>query len=313
MAAGESSSDRMVDEEHHDNTAQTKRRLGCVKPRTLGLFFVVSILINFLLVSIMLGLLLAGKLASVEEPGTDSQNGENVNLKSGSKVSSTRKGSTFDPPELDQVCIQCDPGKGVQLDLVTLYPVNNGTKPLCCKEYTASELDSDMARTRTSPKFGLTLSYDDYGCPPVLDGSVMPAGLVFLDFEGSSDSGLRWTEYDGSYLKGEVTLSRIASYTMLTVPEDGLYVVYSDLEFRGSIDSDGDVNKVNIQVHSLVRYPNKVVQMHRFSLKENDIKKSVATAVLQLNAQDAIFVAVKDMSYIYDDSKINRFGLYKLH
>lgn len=317
MAAGESSSDRMVDEENHDSTTTvpSKQRMGCLKSRTLGLFFVVSILINFLLISIMLGLLLAGKLAQVEGPGmADPHSGDEILMRPVVQ-GGRQKGSVLNIPQLDQVCIQCDPGDGVKLDLFKLYPINNGTKPLCCKEYNATEIEASKMLTTADRSFAfMETIYDDYPrCPPDTNGRVMPAGLVFLDFEGSSDKGLLWAEYDGSYKKGGVTLRTLGSYTMLTVPETGLYIVYSDLEFRGTIDSEGDSHKTYIQVHSLVKYPNKVVQMHRFLLKENDIKKSVATAVLELNAGDSVFVAVKDMSCIYDDSTINRFGLYKLH
>ncbi|OWF40066.1 uncharacterized protein LOC110464259 [Mizuhopecten yessoensis] len=304
MAAGESSSERMVDEESH--AVQTKRP-QCAKPRTLALFFVVSILLNFLLVSIMLGLLLAGKLA--KEPGTSDEQEAKTTIKP------AVKGATLDlKSDMDQVCIQCDPGEGVKLNLVTLYPINNGTQPLCCTEYTQPGLTDWGLKSRQDYDFSHALDsgVSSFDCPPTSDGRVQPAGLAFLDFERSSDGGLRWTQYDGSYLRGGVTITTIGSYTMLQVPEDGLYRVYSDLEFRGNLDSEEDVTKANIQVHSLVRFPNKVVQMNRFTLKENDIKKSVATAVLELNAQDAIFVAVKDISYIYDDSSVNRFGLYKL-
>ncbi|XP_060067419.1 uncharacterized protein LOC132547652 [Ylistrum balloti] len=176
MAAGESSSDRMVDEEHQN--VQTKTRLGCVKPRTLGLFFVVSILINFLLVSIMLGLLLAGKLA--HDTGTDHEKGEDMTADK-----SAVKSAALDIPELDQVCLQCDPGDGVKLELVTLYPINNGTKPLCCKTYSQTEKDRKQQMVQTH------LGFDILACPPIPDQRVKPAGLCFLDFERSSDRGLR--------------------------------------------------------------------------------------------------------------------------
>ncbi|XP_069105152.1 uncharacterized protein [Argopecten irradians] len=309
MAAGESSSDRMVDEENHDSTTTvpSKQRMGCLKSRTLGLFFVVSILINFLLISIMLGLLLAGKLAQVEGPGmADPHSGDEILMRPVVQ-GGRQKGSVLNIPQLDQVCIQCDPGDGVKLDLFKLYPINNGTKPLCCKEYNATEIEASKMLTTADQNVSSKQSRF------MNDELILYMIFVITMLLCVLDKGLLWAEYDGSYKKGGVTLRTLGSYTMLTVPETGLYIVYSDLEFRGTIDSEGDSHKTYIQVHSLVKYPNKVVQMHRFLLKENDIKKSVATAVLELNAGDSVFVAVKDMSCIYDDSTINRFGLHKLH
>lgn len=128
MAAGEESSERMMDEEEaHKVRTKTKR---CAKPPTLTLFFIVSILLNMLLVSVILGLLLAGNLLSG----------------SGDKGSVQRTaGMDEEVPvargSMDQICIQCDPGEGVKTELLALYPVNNGTNPLCCKQY------NDTAKT----------------------------------------------------------------------------------------------------------------------------------------------------------------------
>lgn len=125
--------------------------------------------------------------------------------------------------------------------------------------------------------------------------------------------GLHWVVGKGSsYMRGGVKYENLTDYGRLVVPTDGMYAVYSYIQFN-SYTGEITLNRPKPEMHVLYRNGGQLIHMNKFMLRQTSYTKSqVGPILVQLKAGDKIHVVVKKTQLIYNDDQLSVFGLYKL-
>ena len=126
--------------------------------------------------------------------------------------------------------------------------------------------------------------------------------------------GLHWFWGRGtSYLRGGVQYEDLLHYGQLKVPNDGVYAIYSYIQFD-SYTSQNNIDRPKPEMHVLYKNGKELVQMNKFMLRTHSYTSSqVGPLLVELKAGDTIHVAVGTMrKFIFNDPLSSVFGIYKL-
>ncbi|XP_052706249.1 uncharacterized protein LOC128181770 [Crassostrea angulata] len=139
--------------------------------------------------------------------------------------------------------------------------------------------------------------------------------LMYINLTQSQcTSGLHWMLSGGtSYMKGGVVYEDSTHYGKLTVPSDGVYAVYSYIQFD-SYTSNSKLDRPKPEMHVLYKNGDQLVQMNKFMLRKHIyITSQVGPILVELKARDSIHVAVGSMGgFIHNNPQSSVVGLYKL-
>lgn len=127
-------------------------------------------------------------------------------------------------------------------------------------------------------------------------------------------SGLHWMVGRGtSYIKGGVVYEDSTHYGKLTVPSDGVYAVYSYIQFD-SYTGNSKLDHSKPDMHVLYKNGDQLIQMNKFMLRKHSyITSQVGPILVELKARDSIHVAVGSMGrFIHNSPQSSVFGMYKL-
>ncbi|XP_052706247.1 uncharacterized protein LOC128181769 [Crassostrea angulata] len=127
-------------------------------------------------------------------------------------------------------------------------------------------------------------------------------------------SGLHWMVGRGtSYIKGGVVYEDSTHYGKLTVPSDGVYAVYSYIQFD-SYTGNSNLDHSKPDMHVLYKNGDQLIQMNKFMLRKHSyITSQVGPILVELKARDSVHVAVGSMGrFIHNSPQSSVFGMYKL-
>uniref|UniRef100_A0A8W8IU12 THD domain-containing protein n=1 Tax=Magallana gigas TaxID=29159 RepID=A0A8W8IU12_MAGGI len=132
--------------------------------------------------------------------------------------------------------------------------------------------------------------------------------------ECQAKQGLHWKlGRETTYKKGGVVYEDSTHYGKLTVPSDGVYAVYSYIQFD-SYTGNSKLDHPKPEMHVLYKNGNQLLQMNKFMLRQHSyITSQVGPILVELKARDWIHVAVGSMGrFIHNNPQSSVFGLYKL-
>uniref|UniRef100_K1RFX7 THD domain-containing protein n=1 Tax=Magallana gigas TaxID=29159 RepID=K1RFX7_MAGGI len=161
------------------------------------------------------------------------------------------------------------------------------------------------------------LFYSCSPCKPMIkadDADTMRLATENSSFVCCKRIRLHWMVGRGtSYIKGGVVYEDSAHYGKLTVPSDGVYAVYSYIQFD-SYTGNSKLDHSKPDMHVLYKNGNQLIQMNKFMLRKHSyITSQVGPILVELKARDSIHVAVGSMGrFIHNSPQSSVFGMYKL-
>ena len=126
--------------------------------------------------------------------------------------------------------------------------------------------------------------------------------------------GLHWAlGKNPSYLRGGVEYEDLQHYGRLKVPSDGLYAIYSYIQFD-SYTSKNSIDRPKPEMHVLYKNGKELLHINKFMLRTYSYTNSqVGPLLIELKAGDSIHVSIGSMGrFIYNDPLSSVFGIYKL-
>eukprot|EP00105_Crassostrea_gigas_P033736 XP_011457212.1 PREDICTED: uncharacterized protein LOC105349205 [Crassostrea gigas] len=127
-------------------------------------------------------------------------------------------------------------------------------------------------------------------------------------------SGLHWKlGSKTTYMRGGVGYEDLLHYGRLTVPSDGIYTVYSYIQFD-SYTGNSQLDRPKPEMHVLYKNGDQLVQMNKFMLRQHSyITSQVGPILVELKARDSVHVAVGSMGrFIHNNPQSSVFGMFKL-
>uniref|UniRef100_K1S1Q8 THD domain-containing protein n=1 Tax=Magallana gigas TaxID=29159 RepID=K1S1Q8_MAGGI len=132
--------------------------------------------------------------------------------------------------------------------------------------------------------------------------------------ECQSKKGLHWKlGSKTTYMRGGVGYEDLLHYGRLTVPSDGIYTVYSYIQFD-SYTGNSQLDRPKPEMHVLYKNGDQLVQMNKFMLRQHSyITSQVGPILVELKARDSVHVAVGSMGrFIHNNPQSSVFGMFKL-
>lgn len=216
-------------------------------------------------------------------------------------------GSTHAPSLSEDSFYSCSPCKPMIMadDADTMRLAMGNSSFVCCKRI-STDVKLEL------PNTGQLLEE----CQTKKDDAGSRVGaLLYINLNLTKcHSGLRWKLGRGaSYVKGGVEYEDLLHYGRLTVPSDGIYTVYSYIQFD-SYTGNSNLDRPKPEMHVLYKNGNQLVQMNKFMLRQHSyITSQVGPILVELKARDSIHVAVGSMGrFIHNNPQSSLFGMFKL-
>nr|XP_034327982.1 uncharacterized protein LOC105317222 [Crassostrea gigas] len=201
-------------------------------------------------------------------------------------------------------CSPCKPMMRAD-DADTMRLATGNSSLVCCKRI-SPDVQLELPNTGQLLE-ECQAKQDDYG-------STVGA-LLYINLNLTQcTSGLHWKlGRETTYKKGGVVYEDSTHYGKLTVPSDGVYAVYSYIQFD-SYTGNSKLDHPKPEMHVLYKNGNQLLQMNKFMLRQHSyITSQVGPILVELKARDWIHVAVGSMGrFIHNNPQSSVFGLYKL-
>ncbi|XP_061194216.1 uncharacterized protein LOC133202415 [Saccostrea echinata] len=214
----------------------------------------------------------------------------------GSELSATQEDVFFS-------CSPCSPMmKAEDVDTMKYQIGNNST--VCCKRITTN------VRLQV-PNTGHLLQ----ACRSKAGDNSSIGALLYInpDRYHKDESGLHWSQVNGSsYINGGIKYEDMMEYGKLIVPSDGIYVVYSYIQFD-SYTGESTLDRTKSAMLSLFKNGKELVHLNKFTLRRFSYTSSqVGPILIPMKTGDSIHVAVSNAKIIYNNPRSSVFGIFKL-
>ncbi|XP_078311101.1 uncharacterized protein LOC144618595 isoform X2 [Crassostrea virginica] len=200
-------------------------------------------------------------------------------------------------------CSPCKPMMKAD-DAETMKLTAGNSSYVCCKKIN-SDINLEAPNTGQLLEKCKANANDDHGIGALLHINLNTTQCT---------AGLHWFWGRGtSYLRGGVQYEDLLHYGQLKVPNDGVYAIYSYIQFD-SYTSQNNIDRPKPEMHVLYKNGKELVQMNKFMLRTHSYTSSqVGPLLVELKAGDTIHVAVGTMrKFIFNDPLSSVFGIYKL-
>ncbi|XP_061194092.1 uncharacterized protein LOC133202313 [Saccostrea echinata] len=251
------------------------------------------LLISFLANVFLLGLIFCWVILQMVRDSCDTRDDPQGNVPS----------ATPDPEEMFYSCSPCSPMMKAE-DADVLHLSTGNTSYICCKMI-KKDIKLEV------PNTGQLLEE----CRAKAGDNSSVGALLYINPDECSkdESGLHWSQVKGSsYIKGGIEYEDMMKYGKLIVPSDGIYVVYSYIQFD-SYTGESTLDRTKPAMIALYKNEQELVHMNKFMLRQHSYTTSqVGPIFVPLKARDEIHVAVSNAKIIYNDPQSSVFGINKL-
>ncbi|XP_062567871.1 uncharacterized protein LOC134230100 [Saccostrea cucullata] len=209
-------------------------------------------------------------------------------------------------PALEDVIYSCSSCVSmIKVEDADVLQLNTGNSSYICCKAIRKDIKLEVANTGQLLEECRTKAGDNTSIGALL--------YINLDECSKDEPGLHWSHGTGSsYIKGGIIYEDMVKYGRLIVPSDGIYVVYSYIQFD-SYTGESTLDRTKPAMLTLYKNGGELVHMNKFMLRKHSYTTSqVGPIFVPLKAGDKIHAAVSNLKIIYNDPQSSVFGINKL-